>query len=129
TARVLVNRIWQHHFGFGIVRTPSNFGQLGERPSHPELLDYLATRFVENHWSLKAMHREIMLSATYGLGSDYSPENYARDPDNRWLWHSNRRRLDAEALRDSLLFVSGSLQLTMGGEPNRLSDEKNFRRT
>src|SRR6185369_4332720 len=82
-----------------------------------------------NHWSIKAMHREIMLSATYALGSDYSRENYAKDPDNRWLWRSNRRRLDAEALRDSLLFVSGSLQLTMGGEPNRLSDEKNFRRT
>jgi hypothetical protein len=115
TARVMVNRIWQHHFGTGIVRTPSNFGKIGDRPSHPELLDYLATRFVESGWSIKAMHREIMLSATYALSDDNSPEDAAADPDNRLFWRANRERLDVEALRDSILFVAGKLDLTMGG--------------
>ena len=95
TARVMVNRIWQHHFGTGIVRTPSNFGLVGDRPSHPELLDYLAVQFVESGWSMKAIHREIMLSSVYGLSSENSPENEAADPDNRcsggpignvWTW-------------------------------------------
>lgn len=129
TARVMVNRIWKYHFGTGIVPTTSNFGQLGERPSHPELLDYLAARFVESGWSIKAMHREIMLSATYALSTSHSEENFAADAGNRLLWRSNRRRLDAEALRDSILFATGSLDTTMGGEPVRLSDEKNHRRT
>jgi len=115
TARVMVNRIWQHHFGQGIVRTPSNFGQLGDRPSHPELLDYLAWRFMENNWSIKAMHREIMLSAAYARSTEHSAENFARDPDNRLLWRANRQRLDAEAMRDALLAVSGDLDLTPGG--------------
>jgi hypothetical protein len=129
TARVMVNRIWQHHFGYGIVRTPSNFGELGERPTHPELLDYLARRLVENHWSIKAMHREIMLSAAYQLSTDYSAANFAADPDNRLLWRANRQRLDAESLRDALLYVSGNLDLKMGGPPERLDKPENHRRT
>jgi len=129
TARVMANRIWQHHFGSGVVRTASNFGQLGDRPSHPELLDYLASRLIENRWSVKAMHREIMLSATYALSAEYSEKNFAADPDNRLLWRAPRRRLDVEALRDSILFVSGDLDLNAGGEPMRLSEEKNDRRT
>jgi len=129
TARVMVNRIWQNHFGAGLVPTASNFGQLGERPSHPGLLDYLAARFVEQGWSIKAMHREMVLSATYALSAESSQQNSAIDSDNRLLWRVNRRKLDAEALRDSLLFVSGRLDLTMGGEAARLTDEKNLRRT
>ena len=128
-ARVLVNRIWQHHFGQGLVRTPSNFGQLGERPTHPELLDYLATRFVQQRWSIKAMHREIMLSATYQLAAMDDPKNSAEDPANRLLWRANlQQRLDVEALRDSLLAVSGQLDLTVGGPSLPLSDT-NRRRT
>jgi hypothetical protein len=128
TARVMVNRIWQSHFGEGIVRTASNFGQLGERPGNPELLDYLAARFVENKWSIKAMHREIMLSAVYSLGVAESPKAVAVDPGNRLLWRANRRRLDAESLRDSALFVSGNLDHTVSGKPVPLNDE-NRRRT
>jgi hypothetical protein len=128
TARVIVNRVWQHHFGYGIVRTPSNFGSQGDRPSHPELLDYLADRFVKEGWSLKKLHREIMLSATYALSDEPSARNYAADPDNRYLWRYNRRRLDAESLRDSLLFVSGKLDLKQGGPAVRL-DQDNTRRT
>jgi mono/diheme cytochrome c family protein/cytochrome c553 len=120
TARVMVNRIWQHHFGQGIVRTPSNFGQMGERPSHPELLDYLASRFVENGWSMKKLHREILLSATYQLSTEYSEKNFAVDPGNQLLWRANRHRMDIEALRDSLLFVSGNLDFTPGGPPEGL---------
>ncbi len=128
TARVLVNRIWQHHFGYGIVRTPSNFGQMGDRPDHPELLDYLAARLVENHWSIKALHREILLSATYALSAEPSPKNYAADPDNRFYWRANRQRLDAEELRDSMLYVAGKLDLNTGGPAERLTDD-NARRT
>ncbi len=129
TARVMVNRIWQHHFGYGLVRTPSNFGELGERPSHPELLDYLSQRFVESRWSIKAMHREIMLSATYQLSSEYSADNFAADPENRLLWRANRQRLDAESLRDALLAVSGNLDIKMGGAPDKLDTAANHRRT
>ena len=128
TARVMVNRIWQHHFGQGIVRTPSNFGQLGDRPSHPELLDYLAARFVENKWSIKAMHREIMLSGAYALAAEGSAKNEAVDPENRLVWRFNRRRLDVEALRDSLLYVAGNLDLNAGGPAAKLTDD-NKRRT
>jgi len=128
TARVIANRVWLHHFGQGIVRTPGNFGFLGDRPSHPELLDYLATRLIENRWSLKALHREIMLSRVYRLDSGALAQNSAVDPDNRLFWRANRRRLDAEALRDSLLFVSGELDLEMGGPPPRFGDD-NRRRT
>ncbi len=128
TARVMVNRIWQHHFGRGIVETPSNFGNAGTRPSNQELLDYLAARFVENGWSIKALHREIMLSAVYGLSSEDIPANNAVDPDNRLLWRANWQRMDAETLRDSLLFVAGNLDLQAGGPPAALED-KNKRRT
>ena len=129
TARVLVNRVWHLHFGKGIVRSPGNFGQMGERPTHPELLDYLAARFMENGWSLKKLHREIMLSSVYMLSADHSAENYTKDPDNRLLWRANlRHRLDVEAMRDALLAVAGTLDLTVGGPPERL-DEKNHRRT
>jgi hypothetical protein len=130
TARVIVNRLWQWHFGQGIVRTPSNFGQLGERPTHPELLDYLAARFIENNkWSIKTLHREIMLSATYALGSQRSENNETADPENRLLWRFTPHRLDVEALRDSLLYASGSLDMKPGGEPARLTEESNHRRT
>jgi hypothetical protein len=123
TARVIVNRIWKMHFGQGIVRTPSNFGQLGERPTHPELLDYLASRLVESGWSLKALHREILLSAAYQLSVDNVEPNYAKDPDNRLLSHANlRQRVDAEELRDSLLAAAGKLDLTMYGPPAPLTD-------
>jgi hypothetical protein len=127
TARVMVNRIWQHHFGRGIVDTPSNFGNGGARPSNQELLDYLAARFVENAWSIKSMHREIMLSRVYALSSEDIPANSAVDPDDRLLWRANWQRMDAETLRDSLLFVSGNLDLQTGGPPAAL-DDKNKRR-
>ncbi len=118
SARVAVNRVWQLHFGEGLVRTPGNFGQLGERPTHPELLDYLADRFVANGWSLKALHRDIMLSSVYRLSSNGSPENSLVDAENRLLWRANlKKRLDAEALRDSLLAVANTLDRTIGGPP------------
>jgi mono/diheme cytochrome c family protein len=114
-ARVMVNRIWQWHFGEGIVRTPSNFGMAGERPTHPELLDYLASRFVAGGWSVKAMHRLIMLSSTYQMSSEATAEKRQQDPDNL-LWSRFRmRRLDVEEIRDSLLWFDGSLDLSMGG--------------
>ncbi|MEO8126008.1 MAG: PSD1 and planctomycete cytochrome C domain-containing protein [Bryobacteraceae bacterium] len=128
TARVMVNRIWQSHFGTGIVRTTSNFGQLGERPVNPELLDYLAARFIENKWSIKAMNREIMLTSTYQLSTDDSPKAFTADPENRLLWRANRTRLDIEELRDSLLFVSGKLDPKTGGPPEHLTVD-NKRRT
>jgi cytochrome c553 len=128
-ARVMVNRIWMHTFGRGIVATPSNFGMTGERPTHPELLEYLASRFVENNWSLKAMLREIMLSATYRLGCEQAEPNAAADPDNKLFWRANLRRLDAEALRDSLLFVSGNLDERLGGPPQELASPENRKRT
>jgi len=115
TARVIVNRIWQYHFGNGIVRTPNNFGKLGQPPSHPELLDYLAAQFVNNGWSIKSLHRAIMLSATYQQSSHPSPEAIERDPENVFLSHANRHRLEAEAIRDSLLACSGKLDPQVGG--------------
>ena len=115
TARLMVNRIWQHHFGEGLVRTPNDFGERGERPTHPELLDYLAARFIESNGSVKALHRLILLSAVYQQSSDDRPESTARDPENRLLSHQNRRRLEAEAIRDSLLSVSGRLDASVGG--------------
>ena len=113
TARVMVNRIWQHHFGEGIVATPSNFGKLGARPSNPELLDYLADQFVRFGWSVKAMHRMMMLSATYQQSCANEKSN--EDPENHLLNRMNRRRLEAEAIRDSLLVVAGRLDRTSGG--------------
>ena len=112
TPRVLVNRVWMHHFGRGIVGTPSNFGQIGERPTHPELLDYLASEFISNGWSLKKLHRQIMLSETYALSANEIEPNKTKDASNTLYWRANRRRLDVEALRDSMLFVSGRLDTT-----------------
>lgn len=106
TARVMANRIWQHLFGRGIVATPSNFGRLGQPPTHPELLDYLAVRLVESGWSIKSLMREIMISRAYQQSSLSTPENVSRDPDNRWFGRMNRKRLDAEALMDTLAWHS-----------------------
>src|SRR5262249_2699659 len=103
TARVMVNRLWQHHFGRGLVATPSNFGLRGEPPTHPDLLDWLATRFLAEGWSIKAMHRLILTSKTYQLSSAHDETDGAKDPENRWLWRFDRRRLDAEAIRDAML--------------------------
>ena len=122
TARVMVNRLWQLHFGRGLVGTPSNFGKLGERPTHPELLDHLAHRFVAEGWSLKAMHRAIMLSATYGQDSRHDEHAFEVDPENTLLWRMNRRRLEVEAWRDAMLAVSGRLDPTVGGPSRSLDD-------
>ncbi|HYT93955.1 MAG TPA: PSD1 and planctomycete cytochrome C domain-containing protein [Gemmataceae bacterium] len=129
TARVFVNRIWQHHFGKGIVRTTSNFGALGERPTHPELLDHLATLFVKNGWSIKKLHREIMLSATYQLSSRAHAQNADADPDNKLLAHASRRRLEVEAWRDAMLAVSRKLDSIVGGPSLNLAAPDNRRRT
>ncbi|MCI0540515.1 MAG: DUF1549 and DUF1553 domain-containing protein, partial [Verrucomicrobiales bacterium] len=112
TARVAVNRIWHHLFGLGLVRTVDDFGRQGERPSHPELLDYLAVRFIALNWSFKQMIREITLSRAYQLSSEYNEKAFAADPENRLLWRMNRRRLDVEALRDSVLAISGQLDFS-----------------
>ena len=129
TARVIVNRVWERHFGRGLVATPSNFGKLGDRPSHPELLDSLAVRFVQHGWSLKWLHREIVLSATYQLASTANAEDEARDVGNVYLWRASRRRLDVEAWRDSLLAVAGTLDPAVGGPTFNLSDANARRRT
>ncbi|CAN5821755.1 PSD1 and planctomycete cytochrome C domain-containing protein [soil metagenome] len=115
TSRVMVNRIWRWHFGRGLVATPDNFGALGEPPSHPELLDWLAVRFVEEGWSIKAMHRLIMLSNTYQLGLNNHPEAARIDPENRLRGRMEIRRLEAEAIRDALLAISGRLDRSFGG--------------
>jgi mono/diheme cytochrome c family protein len=115
TARVMVNRLWQHHFGEGLVRTPNDFGARGQAPTHPELLDYLATRFLAGGWSVKALHKQIMLSHAYQLASTENSAYAQKDPDNRLLWKFNRRRLSAEEIRDALLAVSGALDRTPGG--------------
>jgi hypothetical protein len=110
-----VNRVWLHHFGEGLVRTPSDFGLRSEPPTHPELLDYLAAQFVKNGWSVKQLHRLIMLSSTYQQSSDDSAEGQKSDPENRLLWKMNRRRLDFEATRDALLAAGGDMDLKIGG--------------
>jgi len=115
TARVMANRIWAGHFGNGLVRTPDNFGRLGERPTHPELLDWLAAEFVHENWSIKQMHRLIVTSSTYRMGSQVDPAVFAQDPENRLFTHFDRRRLDAEELRDGMLAVAGLLDPQMGG--------------
>jgi hypothetical protein len=127
TARVTVNRVWQHHFGAGLVRTASNFGQLGDRPSHPELLDYLASRFIDGGWSLKKLHREIMLSAAYAESAQEPGGAANADAENRLLSHANRRRLDAESLRDAILAAAGNLDLQCEVKPAQLAADNHCR--
>ncbi|GIW82489.1 MAG: hypothetical protein KatS3mg105_4296 [Gemmatales bacterium] len=115
TARVMVNRIWQHHFGAGLVPTPSDFGRFGQKPSHPKLLDWLASEFIRQGWSIKKMHRLMMTSNTYRMSSRDDPHGLAKDPQNRLLWRFNMRRLSAEEIRDSILAVNGSLNRKIGG--------------
>jgi hypothetical protein len=123
TARVFVNRVWLHHFGEGLVRTPGDFGVRTEEPVQRLLLDYLATSFIEHGWSIKRLHKLILLSATYQQGSDAPPETLRSDPDNRFITRMNRQRLDFEGLRDTLLALSGKLDLKMGGIPVDLQAE------
>ncbi len=115
TARVLVNRVWQFHFGEGLVRTSSDFGVMGEPPTHPELLDWLAHWFVREGWSLKKLHRLILASNTYRMSKQWNPEYATRDPENRLLWRVSYRRLEVEAIRDAMLAVSGQLNPKMYG--------------
>lgn len=129
TARVIVNRIWLAHFGRGLVTTPSNFGGNGERPSHPQLLDDLTARFMANGWSLKQLHREIVLSATYRQSSRSDPSGMELDAENRWLWRMNRRPLDVEAWRDAMLMASQELDRDIGGRSIDLEASHNRRRT
>ena len=115
TARVMVNRIWQHHFGKGIVQTPNNFGKQGRAPTHPELLDFLAARFIESGWSVKAMHKLMLLSQTWQLASIDVEASAKLDPHNDLFWKQNRHRLDAESIRDTILFMGGDLDESLGG--------------
>jgi hypothetical protein len=117
TARVLVNRVWNWHFGKALVNTPSDFGVRSDPPTHPELLDYLASDFIASGWSIKALHRRLMLSSTYQQASEPRPDALASDPENRLLWRFNRQRLDFESMRDSILAVSGGLDASLGGRP------------
>jgi len=130
TARVIVNRVWLHHFGQGLVSTPSDFGMQSAPPSHPELLDHLTTWFVNHGWSIKELHRYVLQSATYQQQSVSRPEAEQVDPANRLLWRMNRRRLDLETMRDALLMVAGDLDLTVGGPSVKgIMDSSNRRRT
>ncbi|QDV41230.1 Planctomycete cytochrome C [Stieleria neptunia] len=129
TARVIVNRIWLAHFGQGLVDTPSNFGTQGSRPSHPELLDDLAARFIASGWSMKQLHRQILLSATWQQSSSAGQDSFQRDPENRWLSRMNPRRLTYEEWRDSMLSASGELNLAIGGPSIDLDANSNRRRT
>src|SRR5262249_38175718 len=115
TARVIVNRIWQTHFGRGIVGTSNDFGKQGDRPTHPQLLDWLATRFVNDDWSIKGLHRMIVTSAAYRQASRSDEAAAKIDPENKLLWRMPRHRLEAEALRDAMLAVSGQLSLKEAG--------------
>jgi hypothetical protein len=126
STRVMVNRVWQYHFGRGLVGSSSDFGRLGEKPSHPELLDALALEFVKHGWSFKWLHREIMKSATYRQSSKLQAGSKAMtvDPENRWLWRMNPRRLDAEQARDTLLAVSGELKPGMSGPPEEATQPR-----
>jgi len=128
TARVIVNRVWQHHFGEGFVSTPDDLGTMSTPPSYQELLDWLATRFIEEGWSLKQLHRLICTSAVYQQSTADNPRAAAVDPQNRLLWRQNIQRLEFEAIRDSLLAISGKLDLTMGGRPVDLAQEPNSAR-
>lgn len=122
TARVIVNRVWSYHFGKGIVRTAGDFGVKGDPPTHPELLDWLATQFIEQGWSIKKLHRAILLSDTWQQTSDSRDYASQKDPENRLLWRQNRQRLDFEAMRDSLLACAGQLDLKMGGKTVNIVD-------
>ena len=124
----MVNRVWKWHFGTGIVNTPSNFGQVGERPSHPDLLEYLATKFVDSGMSVKQLQRDILLSYTYRQSSDPNEDALAKDPQNRLYWRFNRQRLDSEQIRDSILFVSGLLKDDKVGGPSKDIDDSEFHR-
>jgi hypothetical protein len=121
STRVIVNRIWKGHFGTGLVDTPSNFGIAGERPTNPELLEYLAQRFVDQQLSIKQLHRDIMLSAVYQLSTEHAAANFEKDAGNRLYWRAERHRMTAEQIRDALLFVSGALDSKMGGPSTPLS--------
>ena len=129
TARVLVNRVWQRHFGAGLVASTSNFGLRGDPPSHRELLDDLAWRFMAEGWSIKQLHRSIMLSSVYQQSSAFRADGFARDPENRLLWRMNRRRLDVESFRDAMLLTAGALDSRVGGPPGDLGDPGFRRRT
>ncbi len=123
TARVLVNRVWQGHFGQGFVATPDDLGNMSSPPTHPELLDYLASRFVESGWSIKALHRMILLSATYQQSCANNPKAVELDPDNHLIWRANLRRLDFEQMHDSLLAIAGTLEDDFGGKSVRLGTD------
>ena len=129
TARVITNRIWAWHFGKGIVATPSNFGKLGEAPSNPELLDHLSQYLINSGWSIKSLHRYILCSDTFKQSSKNIANNMNIDPDNTYLWKFNRKRLDIESWRDSILSAAGSLDKTVGGPTFNLSDDNSKRRT
>ncbi|MDE0821984.1 MAG: DUF1553 domain-containing protein, partial [Opitutales bacterium] len=124
TARVLVNRFWMHHFGHGIVNTPGDFGKLGELPSHPELLDWLATDFMKNEWRLKHLHKLIMTSQAYRQISLRGARQDKIDPDNRLLGRMNVRRMEAETVRDAILALSGRINLKMHGKPVPVSENE-----
>ncbi len=127
TARVWANRLWHYHFGRGLVETTGDLGTKGAAPSHPELLDYLASRLFDRGWSSKSLHRELVTSATYRLSPYVSPENHRLDPDNRFLWRRTPRRLEAEALRDSILSIAGTLVMSSGGKS--VEEKDSSRRT
>ncbi len=127
TMRVIVNRVWKGHFGTGLVDSPSNFGMTGERPTNPELLEYLAHSFTTNGLSIKKLHREILLSSVYQLSDGYSKENFDKDSANRLYWRANRKRMDSEQIRDSMLFVSGALEARMYGPSAPLTPGYNRR--
>ena len=122
-ARVMVNRVWQKHFGKGLVRTPSDFGVRGEAPSHPELLDWLASELIDHDWSLKWLHRTVLYAAVYQQSSDDRGDALSKDPDNRWLWKMNRRRLEFEPIRDSLFSVADQLDDRIAGQPVDLFEQ------
>jgi len=123
SARVAANRVWMNLFGQGIVRTPSNFGKMGQPPSHPELLEYLAAHLIDGRWSTKNLIREVMRSSAYQLSGDFDEKNASADPENRLVWRMNRRRLDAESIRDAILFASGDLDLKVGGDSADLTTD------
>ena len=129
TARVIVNRIWQRHFGTGLVASTSDFGLRGDHPTHPLLLDWLASELIRSHWSLKHIHRLILNSHTYQLSTRDTEANLAIDPANRWYWKANRQRLDAESLRDTLLFIAGALDLTPQTQPHPFPKMKDWKFT